>query len=137
MNSVTLIGRIGRDPETRYLPSGASVCSFSLATSERWNDKKTGERREDTAWHNIVMFGKSAELADRFLKKGKEVAITGRIKYEEYEAKDGSGKRHMTKIIADRFEFIGGGNGGNRGSQGGNEAPAGDNGMGDDEDVPF
>ena len=111
VNKAIVIGNLGRDPEVRYLPSGQSVANFSVATSETFNDK-SGNRQERTDWHNIVVYGKQAELCGQYLKKGRQVYIEGRISYREYEAKDGSGKRKVTEIVANRVQFLGGRAGG-------------------------
>src|SRR5713101_1900424 len=106
VNKAILIGNLGRDPEIRYLPSGQPVTSFSIATSETFNDK-SGTRQERTDWHNIVVFGKQAELCGQYLKKGRQVFIEGRISNRQYEAKDGSGKRYRSEIVAQRVQFLG------------------------------
>ena len=148
VNKAIVIGNLGRDPEVRYLPSGQSVANFSVATSESFNDK-SGNRQERTDWHNIVVYGKQAELCGQYLKKGRQVYIEGRISYREYEAKDGSGKRKVTEIVAMRVQFLGGRASGGDGdyapasagaSRGG--AMAGGGGGDeippiDDEDIPF
>jgi len=142
VNKAILIGNLGRDPEVRYLPSGQNVASFTLATSDSYTDR-AGSRQERTDWHNIVVFGKQAELCGQYLKKGRQVYIEGRISTRTYEAKDGSGKRTRTEIVAQRVQFLGGraGAGGGAGSMedpielgGGAEAPAAPI---DDEDIPF
>ena len=107
VNKAILVGRLGRDPEVRYLPSGQSVASFSVATSDNYTDRG-GQRQERTEWHNIVVFGKQAELCAQYLKKGREVYIEGRIQTRQYEAKDGSGKRSRTEVVAQRVQFLGG-----------------------------
>jgi single-strand DNA-binding protein len=107
VNKVILIGNLGRDPEIRYLPSGQSVASFTLATSDSYTDR-AGSRQERTDWHNVVVFGKQAELCGQYLKKGRQVYVEGRISTRSYEAKDGSGKRTRTEIIAQRVQFLGG-----------------------------
>src|SRR5207237_10656386 len=98
VNKAVLIGNLGRDPEVRYLPSGQPVASFSIATSESFNDRNGG-RQERTDWHNIVVFGKQAELCGQYLKKGRQVYIEGRISNRQYEAKDGGGKRKRSEIV--------------------------------------
>jgi single-strand DNA-binding protein len=107
VNKVILVGNLGRDPEVRALPSGQSVCNFSLATTERYQGRD-GQNHEQTEWHNIVAWGKQAELCGQYLKKGRQVYIEGRITSREYEARDGSGKRHRTEIVAQRVQFLGG-----------------------------
>ena len=104
VNRVTLIGRLGRDPEVRYASSGASVTSFSLATSERWADSE-GNRQERTEWHNIVVFGKLAEICGRFLKKGKLVYIEGRLQTRDWDDRDGN-KRRTTEVVATGMQML-------------------------------
>jgi single-strand DNA-binding protein len=148
VNKVMLIGNLGRDPEVRYLPSGQPVANFSVATSETYNDR-SGNKQERTDWHNIVVYGKQAELCGQYLKKGRQVYIEGRISYRQYEAKDGSGKRYVTEIVAQRVQFLGGRAGGGAGEPGefggGGGGPSGGGGGPggtenipmDDEDIPF
>jgi single-strand DNA-binding protein len=150
VNKAIIIGNLGRDPEVRYLPSGQSVANFSVATSESFNDK-SGNRQERTDWHNIVVYGKQAELCGQYLKKGRQAYIEGRISYREYEAKDGSGKRKVTEIVAMRVQFLGGrASGGDAefaGASSGGASRGGSMGAGgnvgddippiDDEDIPF
>lgn len=149
VNKVILIGNLGRDPEVRYLPSGNAVANFSIATSESFTDRQ-GSKQERTDWHNIVVYGKQAEICGQYLKKGRQVYIEGRISYRQYEAKDGSGKRYVTDIVAQRVQFLGGKAGAMGGDEpsdfgggggGGGRAPAGGGGDDltpmDDEDIPF
>ena len=142
VNKVILVGNLGRDPEVRYLPSGQTVANFTLATSDSYNDR-SGARQERTDWHNIVVYGKQAELCGQYLKKGRQVYIEGRISTRQYEAKDGSGKRYRTEIVAQRVQFLGGRTGAGAGGTVMDE-PAADFGGGpdvpahmDDEDIPF
>jgi single-strand DNA-binding protein len=144
VNKVLLIGNLGRDPEVRYLPSGNPVANFSIATSENYTDRN-GTKQDRTDWHNIVVYGKQAELCGQYLKKGRQVFVEGRISYRNYEAKDGSGKRYVTDIVAQRVQFLGGRAGagadevadfgGGRG--GGGQPGGGDLPPMDDEDIPF
>jgi single-strand DNA-binding protein len=106
INKVILVGNLGADPETRYTPSGTAITEIRVATSESWKDKQTGEQQERTEWHRVTFFGKLAEIAAEYLKKGAQVYIEGKIKTEEYE-KDGA-KRYSTKIIADEMQMLGG-----------------------------
>lgn len=108
MNKVMLIGRLGQAPEVRYMPSGEAVCNFSLATSESWNDKKTGQKVEKTEWHNISMFGKLAEIAGQYLKKGALVYLEGKIQTDKYTDKTTGAERYTTKIIAQEMKMLGG-----------------------------
>jgi single-strand DNA-binding protein len=141
VNKVILIGNLGRDPEIRYLPSGQPVASFSVATTESFNDRNNA-RQERTDWHNITVWGKQAELCSQYLKKGRQVFIEGRISYQQYEAKDGSGKRYRTEIVAQRVQFLGSRDGtGGRPGAGMMDEPADIGGGGmpppEDEDIPF
>ena len=106
VNTVTVIGNLGGDPQTRSLPSGDSVANFSLATTERFKDR-SGARQERTEWHRIVVFGKLADTCAQFLSKGRQVYVEGRLTTREYEAKDGSGKRYRTEIVARQVRFLG------------------------------
>ena len=99
INRVILIGHIGRDPETRYTPGGNAVCNVALATGESWKDKNTGQLQERTEWHRVVFFGKLAEIAGQYLKKGSKVYIEGRLQTREWE-KDGI-KRYTTEVVVD------------------------------------
>ena len=105
VNKVILVGNLGRDPELRRTQSGSSVASFSLATTERWSDK-SGERKDRTEWHNIVAWGKLADLANQYLKKGRSVYIEGRITNRSWDDKDGN-KRYKTEIVANQIQFLG------------------------------
>lgn len=143
VNKVLLIGNLGRDPEVRYLPSGNPVANFSIATSENYTDRN-GAKQERTDWHNIVVYGKQAELCGQYLKKGRQVFVEGRISYRNYEAKDGSGKRYITDIVAQRVQFLGGRTGAGAdevadfgGGRGGGPPGGGDAPPMDDEDIPF
>ncbi|MBN1127725.1 MAG: single-stranded DNA-binding protein [Chitinispirillaceae bacterium] len=109
VNKVILIGHLGRDPELRYTPGGQPAASFTLATSERWNDKN-GQRQERTEWHNIVAWGKLAELANQYLKKGRPVYIEGRIATRSWDDRDGN-KKYKTEIVANAIQFLGPGGG--------------------------
>lgn len=104
VNKVILVGTLGKDPETKYMPSGNAVTSFSVATSESWKDK-SGEKQESTEWHNITMFGKLAEIAEKYLKKGSKVYLEGKIKTEKYQAKDGT-EKSITKIVCHELQML-------------------------------
>jgi len=145
VNKVILIGNLGRDPETRFTNSGTSVTNFSIATKEPFADK-SGTRQDRTDWHNIIVWGKQGEACAQYLKKGSPVYIEGRISYREYEAKDGSGKRKVTEIVAMRVQFLSSRGGAPMGDEAGEargHAPASGAGAGDDiapmddEDIPF
>ena len=105
LNKVILIGRLGRDPEVRYMPNGEAVCNFSVATSETWNDRN-GQRVERTEWHNITMYRRLAEIAGQYLKKGSQVYLEGRIQSRKYQGKDGI-ERTAYDIIANEMKMLG------------------------------
>ncbi|WP_394699514.1 single-stranded DNA-binding protein [uncultured Desulfobacter sp.] len=105
LNKVILIGNLGRDPEIRYSPQGLAVVNFTLATTEVWTDKNTGERQEKTEWHRIVVFGKQAETCEKYLSKGKQVYIEGRLQTRSWE-KDGQ-THYTTEIVVSNFMFLG------------------------------
>jgi single-strand DNA-binding protein len=107
LNKAQIIGHLGKDPETRYLPNGDAVCNFSVATSEQWKDKQTGEKKEQTEWHRISAFGKLAEICGQYLKKGSFVYIEGRIQTRKWQDKDGQ-DRYTTEIKADGMKMLGG-----------------------------
>lgn len=105
VNKVILVGNLGRDPETKYLPSGDAVCNLSIATSETWKDK-SGEKQESTEWHRVATFGRLAEVCGEYMKKGMTVYIEGRIQTRKYQ-KDGV-DHYSTEIRADRMQMLGG-----------------------------
>ncbi|HEY0193285.1 MAG TPA: single-stranded DNA-binding protein [Kofleriaceae bacterium] len=159
VNKVILVGHLGADPDMRYTPSGQGVCELRLATSESWNDKN-GQRQERTEWHRIVVWGKRAEVCSKYLAKGRQVFVEGRIQTRSYDDKDGN-KRYITEIIAADVQFLGsgrdgggggggaGGGGGKGGRDDGPPPPAdsefggygggggGGGGGGPDDDIPF
>lgn len=106
INKAIIVGRLGQDPEIRYMPDGTPVANFSVATSESWIDKTTGEKKERTEWHRIVAWRKLAEICAQYLSKGKQVYIEGRIQTEEWLDKEGN-KRYTTKIIASTMQMLG------------------------------
>jgi single-strand DNA-binding protein len=106
VNKVILIGNLGRDPEVRSTPSGQPNAKFTLATSRRWRDKN-GQKQEQTEWHNIVVWGKQAEIAGQYLTKGKQVYIEGRIQTSSWEDKQSGEKKYRTEIICDSFQMLG------------------------------
>ena len=116
VNKVILIGNLGRDPEIRYSQQGVAVVNFPIATSEQWTDKNTGDKQEKTEWHRIVAFGKPAEILEKYLSKGRQVYIEGRLQTRNYE-KDGQ-THYMTEVVATNFQFLGGGRGDNQGGGG-------------------
>ena len=106
INKAILIGRLGSDPEIRYTPSGVAVANFSIATSEEWKDKDTGDKQERTEWHRIVVWRRLAEICGEYLSKGRQVYIEGRIQTRSWEDRDGN-KRYTTEIIANDVQFLG------------------------------
>ena len=112
VNKVILVGRLGADPEVKHLQNDRAVCNLSVATSEQWKDKQTGQKQEKTEWHRVTVWGEQAENCGKFLAKGREVYIEGKLQTRSYE-KDGQ-KHYATDIIADRITFLGGGERGHR-----------------------
>ncbi len=152
VNKVILLGHLGADPDMRYTPSGQGVCELRVATSESWNDKN-GQRQERTEWHRVVVWGKRAEVCSKYLAKGRQVYIEGRIQTRTYDDKEGV-KRYITEVIASDVQFIGGGKGegggggGRRGGADDGPPPSDDTGYGGggsgahsgpgpDDDIPF
>ncbi|NYH97796.1 single-stranded DNA-binding protein [Cupriavidus plantarum] len=119
VNKVILVGNLGADPETRYMPSGDAVTNIRLATTDRYKDKQSGEFKEATEWHRIAFFGKLAEIAGQYLKKGSPVYIEGRIRTRKWQDQSGQDK-YSTEIVADQMQMLGGrGQGGGGGDEGG------------------
>jgi len=106
VNKVILVGNLGADPETRYLPSGDAVCNIRMATTDRVRDKASGDYKENTEWHRIVFFGKLAETAGQYLKKGRQVYVEGRIRTNKWQDKDGN-ERYTTEIVANDMKMLG------------------------------
>lgn len=104
VNKVIILGRLGQDPELKFLPNGTAVCNFSLATSETWTDK-SGTKQEKTEWHKTIVWGKLAELCNEYLKKGSQAYIEGKLQTRSWDDKDGT-KRYSTEIIANTVQFI-------------------------------
>jgi single-strand DNA-binding protein len=117
VNKVILIGNLGRDPETRYTTGGDAVTNLRLATTETWKDK-SGEKQEKTEWHSVVLFGRQAEIAGEYLKKGRSVYIEGRLQTRKYTDKEGV-EKYATEIVADRMQLLGGREGGGGSGSGG------------------
>ena len=152
INKVILVGNLGKDPETRYMPSGSAVTNLTLATSEAWKDKQSGEQQERTEWHKVAMFGRLAEIAAEYLRKGSQVYIEGKLRTRKWQDKEGK-DRWTTEIVADEMQMLGGKGGGasagagaaagaaaGGGSSGGGRAAVNDSGgpPGDfDDDIPF
>ncbi len=118
VNKVILIGNLGADPETRYMPSGGAVTNIRLATTDSWKDKQTGERQDRTEWHRVVFFNRLAEIAAEYLRKGSQVYIEGRIQTRKWQGQDGQ-DRYTTEIVANEMQMLGG-----RGGSGFDSAPA-------------
>lgn len=108
VNKVILVGNLGKDPEVRYSPEGSALCNISIATTSQWKDKASGEKREETEWHRCVMYGRLAEIAGKFLKKGRSVYIEGRLKTRKWQDKDTGADRYSTEIVADQMQMLGG-----------------------------
>jgi single-strand DNA-binding protein len=123
LNKVILIGNLGADPETRYAPSGDAVCNLRIATTEVWKDKATGERREATEWHRVVFFGRIAEIAAQYLRKGSQVYVEGRLQTRKWQDKDGQ-DRYTTEIRGDEMKMLGSRQG--MGGEAGGSRPDGD-----------
>ncbi len=143
INKVILVGNLGADPDTRYMPSGGAVTNLSLATSEQWKDKQSGEAKERTEWHKVAMFGRLAEISAEYLRKGSQVYIEGKLRTRKWQDKDGN-DRWTTEVIADEMQMLGGRGGGApmQGGGGGESQPqrsapqpAGGNDF--DDDIPF
>lgn len=151
VNKVILIGHLGADPEVRYMPSGVAVCAVSVATTEQWKDKQSGEKQERTEWHRVVVFARLAEIVGEYLRKGSQVYFEGRLQTRKWQDKNGQ-DRYTTEIVANEMQMLGspgGGRGGQsraepgsyeaggglprttRGEPGGGEAPE------FDDDIPF
>ena len=107
VNKVIIVGNLGADPETRYMPSGSAVTNFTVATSESWKDKQTGEQKDRTEWHKVSMFNRLAEIAGEYLRKGSQVYIEGKLRTRKWQDKDGN-DRYTTEIIADEMQMLGG-----------------------------
>ncbi len=107
VNKVIIVGNLGRDPETRYLPSGEAVTTINVATTDTWKDKTSGEKKEATEWHRISFFGRLAEIAGEYLKKGSQVYIEGQLRTRKYQDKETGKDRYSTEIRADRMQMLG------------------------------
>ena len=119
VNKVILVGNLGSDPETRYMPSGDAVTNISIATTESWKDKQSGEQKEKTEWHRVVMFRRLGEIAAEYLRKGSQVYIEGKLRTNKWKDRDGN-DRYTTEIIADEMQMLGG-----RGGAGGGDYSSG------------
>jgi len=110
INKVIIVGNLGGDPETRYMPSGSAVTNLTVATNESWKDKATGETKERTEWHKVAMFNRLAEIAAEYLRKGSQVYIEGKLRTRKWQDKNGQ-DRWTTEIVADEMQMLGGGRG--------------------------
>lgn len=154
INKVILVGNLGKDPDVRYMPSGSQVTNVTIATSESWKDKQSGESKERTEWHNVVFFNRLAEIAGQYLKKGSQCYIEGSLRTRKWQDKEGK-DRYTTEIVANEMQMLGGRGGGGTGNMGGDDygssqqggggnsqpqrsapAPAGNDNF-DDDDIPF
>ena len=147
INKVIIVGNLGQDPETRYMPSGAAVTNFTVATNESWKDKQTGEQKDRTEWHRVAMFNRLAEIAAEYLRKGSQVYIEGKLRTRKWQGQDGN-DRYTTEIIADEMQMLGGrgdggggsfggSRGGSKPSQGSGNAPPQPGPDDFDDDIPF
>ena len=116
VNKVIIVGNLGRDPETRYMPSGDAMTTIAVATTDSWKDKNSGEKKEQTEWHRITFFGKLAEIAGQYLKKGSQVYVEGSLRTRKYTDKDGI-EKYATDIRADTMQMLGSRQGAGGGSQ--------------------
>ena len=124
INKVIIVGNLGADPETRYTSGGSAITSLRIATSETWTDKQSGEKQERTEWHRVKLFGRLAEIAGEYLKKGRQVYIEGSLRTDKYTDKDGI-ERYSTDIIANEMQMLGGQGGGEGGGFGGGQGGGG------------
>ena len=144
INKVILIGNLGKDPEVRYMPNGNAVANVTVATSESWKDKNTGETQERTEWHRVVFFRRLAEIVGEYLKKGSKVYIEGKLQTRKWQDQNGQ-DRYTTEIVADQMQMLdsrgGGGSSSSFGGGGGSEPPpagqASGSGSDFDDDIPF
>jgi single-strand DNA-binding protein len=107
VNKVILLGNLGRDPEVRYAADGAAIANVSIATTSRYKDKSSGDMKEDTEWHRVVFFGRLAEIANEYLKKGRPVYVEGRLRTRKWQDQSGQ-ERYTTEIVADQMQLLGG-----------------------------
>ncbi len=136
VNKVIVIGRLGKDPEVKYTPDGVPVATFSVATSEEWKDKNTGEKQERTEWHRIVAWRKLGEICGEYLRKGSQVYIEGRLQTRSWDDRDGN-KRYMTEIIALNMQMLGSQARSSDSQSGGIPTPMEEPANLPDDDIPF
>ena len=145
VNKAIIVGNVGQDPEIRYMPSGSAVAELSVATTEQWKDKSSGEKQERTEWHRITFYGRLAEIVGEYVRKGSQVYVEGSIRTEKWQDKQGN-DRYTTKIIANEMQMLGGRSGGSAGFNA-SDSGAGQSGGGRasspvssdelDDDIPF
>ncbi len=149
VNKVILVGHLGKDPEVRYAPSGQAIANITVATSDSWKDKTTGEKQERTEWHRVVFFSRLAEIVGEYLKKGSQVYIEGRIQTRKWQDKEGN-DRYTTEIVANEMQMLGSRSGGGAPAEDFNQdksyaskpaataaADSGGDSGGFDDDIPF
>ncbi len=150
INKAILVGNLGKDPETKYLPSGGAVTNVTLATSDAWKDKASGEMQERTEWHRVVFFNRLAEIAAEYLRKGSQIYVEGRIQTRKWQGQDGQ-DRYTTEIVASEMQMLGGRGEGGGGARGGGQYGGGQSSqpsrpapspmpepqMDPDDDIPF
>jgi single-strand DNA-binding protein len=137
VNKVILIGHLGQDPEVKFMPSGSAVANVSIATTESWKDKATGEKKDKTEWHRVIFFARLAEIVGEYLKKGSQVYVEGRLQTRKWQDKSGQ-DRYTTEIVASEMQMLGGkgsGSGSAEPSDAGTSTGGGDEGF--DDDIPF
>jgi single-strand DNA-binding protein len=135
INKVILIGNLGADPETRAMPSGTQVANLRVATSESWRDKQSGEQQERTEWHRVALFGRLAEIAGEYLRKGSQVYIEGSLRTRKWQDKQGN-ERYSTEIVGNEMQMLGGRGGGGGGAAGGSGGGGGGGGGAPREPMP-
>ena len=123
VNKVILVGNLGQDPQTRAMPSGKTVVNLRIATTDQWRDKQTGENKENTEWHTVVMFDRLAEIAAEYLRKGSQIYIEGKLRTRKWQDKEGN-DRYSTEIVANEMQMLGGRGGGGGGGGGGYDREA-------------
>ena len=124
VNKVILVGNLGKDPEVRYSPSGSAMANVTIATTDSWKDKQTGEKQEKTEWHRVVFFNRLAEIVGEYLKKGSQVYIEGRLQTRKWQGQDGQ-DRYTTEIVANEMQMLGGRSGGGTSDWSGAQASGG------------
>jgi len=138
LNQCEFIGRLGKDPESRYMPNGDAVTSFSLAVGSTWKDKNSGEKKESTEWVNVTAFGKLGEIIAQYCKKGSQIWLQGRMKTDKFQDKDTGADRYSTKIIADKMQLLGSKSESTPAQKPANSASSHGSGFDDmDSDIPF